>query len=208
MLDTNGTVGTTAVASKAREHVEKAGQHLKPRMTWWRPRYRKAADEYCKAAKCHHQVGAVDDALSDLLKALECYEKKRNWYPAAKTLEQVILLSLRKDLTDESVKALKERTFYAASLYRKSGHPDGAASVLERVSKALEAKDMEGTILLLEKAAETVETENRPFQASCYTSRLLAMALELNDLRTAVKRVRKLVSLYQVCRSRTCLMSE
>lgn len=83
-------------------------------------------------------------------------------------------------------------------LYRKTGQPDNAAILLDRVARAVETSNEEITVLLLEKAAETVETENRPFQAASYTSKLLAMALRRNDLRSAVDRVRKLVALFQV----------
>ena len=68
---------------------------------------------------------------------------------------------------------IKDWTFQAAGLHRKAGQPDACASLLEKVGRSLEAKDPECTILMLEMAAETVETENRPFQAACYTSRLL-----------------------------------
>ena len=36
----------------------------------------------------------------------------------------------------------------------------------------MESFDVDGSILMLQKAAKTVETENRPFQAACYISRL------------------------------------
>ena len=50
--------------------------------------------------------------------------------------------------------------------------------MLEKVGRSLESKDPECTILMLEMAAETVETENRPFQAACYTSRLLKLVIK------------------------------
>ena len=58
-------------------------------------RYRKAAEEYCQAARFHHLAGSEEAALNDLLLALDCFEKKRNWFPAAKTLEQVVVLTLK-----------------------------------------------------------------------------------------------------------------
>ena len=83
---------------KAKEHHDKATLYIKPKIMRWKKRYGKAADEYCKAAQYHHQSGNSDEAQQDLLLALECFEKKRNWFPAAKTLEQIILLSSRKSL--------------------------------------------------------------------------------------------------------------
>ena len=68
---------------------------------------------------------------------------------------------------------IKDWTLQAASLHRKAGQPDSCASLLEKVGRALEHSHPKYTVLMLEMAAETVETENRPFQAACYTSRLL-----------------------------------
>ena len=51
---------------------------------------------------------------------------------------------------------------------------------------------------MLEKAAETVESENRPIQAASYTTKLLRMALDRNAKEEAAKKARKLVELYQV----------
>ena len=77
----------------------------------------------------------MESALSDLLLAHECFKKKRNWFPAAKTLEQVILLTIKRKRCDHDRQLLKDRTLQAASLFRKSGHPDSAASLLEKVAK-------------------------------------------------------------------------
>ena len=101
-------------------------------------RYRKAAEEYCQAASLHYQAGSVESALSDLLLAHECFKKKRNWFPAAKTLEQVILLTIKRKRCDHDRQLLKDRTLQAASLFRKSGHPDSAASLLEKVAKVIQ----------------------------------------------------------------------
>jgi len=219
-----------ALIEKALEFREKAKAHEKPKLTWWKPKYRKAADDYCRAAQFHYQAGKEDEAQADLLCACDCYKKKRAWFSAAKALEQVITICLKKKtsdteksavvalatkITDQTPKAVayqgqlgykidsKERqnirqwTFQAAGLHRKAGQPDACASLLEKVGRSLESVDPECTILMLEMAAETVETENRPFQAACYTSRLLRIALENRNLPKAVERARKLVSLYQ-----------
>jgi hypothetical protein len=54
------------------------------------------------------------------------------------------------------------------------------------------------SIQMLEKAAETVENENRPIQAAIYTNKLLKIALSKKDLTGAAARARKMVELYQV----------
>ena len=51
---------------------------------------------------------------------------------------------------------------------------------------------------MLEKAAETVETENRPAQAACYVAKLLKNSLEKRDEEESIRKARKLVELYQV----------
>ena len=45
-----------ALIEKALEFREKAKGHEKPKLTWWKPKYRKAADDYCRAAQFHYQV--------------------------------------------------------------------------------------------------------------------------------------------------------
>ena len=45
-----------ALIEKALEFREKAKAHEKPKLTWWKPKYRKAADDYCRAAQFHYQV--------------------------------------------------------------------------------------------------------------------------------------------------------
>ncbi len=51
---------------------------------------------------------------------------------------------------------------------------------------------------MLEKAVETVETENRPIQAAAYVSKLLKASLKGDDEEDAIVKARKLVELYQV----------
>jgi hypothetical protein len=53
--------------------------------------------------------------------------------------------------------------------------------------------------MLLEKAAETVETENRPLHAAFYVKKLLLTALENKDFQYAISKAKQLIQLYQVC---------
>ncbi len=125
---------------------------------------------------------------------------------------------------------MTELAWRSAALFRKAGQPDSAAQLLEKASLALGGdRQRDNSVLMLEKAVETVETENRPIQvgvplvggedclsavvdpdftfvsaaqAACYVNKLLHMALERNDLAEATAKARKLVELYQVGRER------
>ena len=44
-----------------------------------------------------YQAGKEEEAQTDLLNACECYKKKRSWFSAAKALEQVITICLKKN---------------------------------------------------------------------------------------------------------------
>ena len=52
------------------------------------------------------QAGKEDEAQSDLLLACECYKKKRAWFSAAKALEQVITICLKKKTHEDEKSAL------------------------------------------------------------------------------------------------------
>lgn len=52
--------------------------------------------------------------------------------------------------------------------------------------------------MLLEKAAETVETENRPLHAAFYVKKLLLTALEKKEFQYAISKAKQLIQLYQV----------
>ena len=48
-----------SLTEKALEFRENAKTYEKPRITWWKPKYRKAAEDYCRAAQFHYQVPMV-----------------------------------------------------------------------------------------------------------------------------------------------------
>ena len=75
--------------------------------------------------------------------------------------------------------------------------PKNPTNLPPRASKEFR-KDLDISIKMLEKAAETVENENRPIQAAIYTNKLLKIALARSDMKAAVVRARKMVELYQV----------
>ena len=60
---------------------------------------------------------------------------------------------------------MTELAWRSAALFRKAGQPDSAAQLLEKASLALGGdRQRDNSVLMLEKAVETVETENRPIQ--------------------------------------------
>ncbi len=98
-------------------------------------------------------------------------------------------------------------TWRSAGYFVKAGQPDSAAQLLSRISKDLVKEKPEMSVQMLEKAAETVENENRPIQAAIYTNKLLKIALYKNinendtdkkNMEVAAARARKMVELYQV----------
>jgi len=59
----------------------------------WKPRLSSAGDEFCKAAILFYQMGEVEASKTNLLRACDCFKKKRAWYSAAKTLEQAMAIT-------------------------------------------------------------------------------------------------------------------
>ena len=45
-----------SLGEKALEFREKAKTNEKPKLTCWKPKFRKAAEDYCRAAQLHYQV--------------------------------------------------------------------------------------------------------------------------------------------------------
>ena len=101
-------------------------------------------------------------------------------------------------LSQCDLESVAQLAWRSAGYYVKAGQPDSAAHLLSRASKDLIRKDLDMSVQMLEKAAETVENENRPIQAAIYTNKLLKIALAKSDMREAVVRARKMVELYQV----------
>jgi tetratricopeptide (TPR) repeat protein len=190
------TAKIEAQLAEARQELARAEKHTKRHWSnaWRKAKLRKAGSHYGQAARLFYQTGDTDAAKAALLKAYDCYKSKRSWYWAAKTLEQAIRIAQERQDLD----GLAEVAWKAAAVYDKAGQPDSAAYLLERVAKSLEDQQPIICSLMLEKAAETVETENRPILAAYYVNKLLLMSLARSDLSDATLKSRKLVALYQV----------
>ena len=57
---------------------------------------------------------------------------------------------------------------------------------------------------MLERAAEIVETENRPIQAAYFVSKKLQLWIQKGEFREAAEKAKKLIRLYQVRESTSC----
>ena len=136
----------------------------------------------------------LDMGKTALLKAYECFKQKRAWHNAGKTLEQVVKL----DVERENYVDLPDEVFKAAAIYEKAGQPDTAANLLEKVAKVLEDKQPQICHMMLERAAEIVETENRPIQAAYFVCKMLQLWIQKGELREAAEKSKKLIRLYQV----------
>lgn len=94
--DTNpASAKTLKQLEEAKAHLHRAERKVRPSFKRWKPRFSQAGEEYCKAAILFYQCGVVEESKTNLLKACECFKKKRAWYSAAKTLEQAMTISLR-----------------------------------------------------------------------------------------------------------------
>lgn len=93
---------STASLERARGHLERAEKKTRPTMRRWKPKMKVAGDEFCKAAVLFYKNGDVDEAKEMMLKASECYGKKRAWHSAAKTLEQAMAIDQKKVRTEGS----------------------------------------------------------------------------------------------------------
>jgi hypothetical protein len=58
--------------------------------------------------------------------------------------------------------------------------------------------------LMLERAAEIVETENRPIQAAYFVSKELQLWIQKGEFREAAEKAKKLIRLYQVREPTSC----
>lgn len=78
---------------EARGHVTRAERKTRPSVKRWKPRFSQAGEEYCKAAILYYGAGEVEESKINLLKACDCFKKKRAWYSAGKTLEQAMAIT-------------------------------------------------------------------------------------------------------------------
>lgn len=80
----------------------------------------KAGNIFTEAAFLFGKAGDLKAAKETLLKAYDCFERKRLWYAAAKTLEQVIQVT--KEDSEEHSLELQTLAWKTASVYVKAGY--------------------------------------------------------------------------------------
>ena len=87
---------TSSSLERARGHLERAEKKTRPTVRRWKPKMKVAGDEFCKAAVLFYRNGDTGEAKEMMLRASECYAKKRAWHSAAKTLEQAMAIDQKK----------------------------------------------------------------------------------------------------------------
>ena len=87
---------STSSLERARGHLERAEKKTRPTVRRWKPKMKVAGDEFCKAAVLFYKNGDPGEAKEMMLRASECYAKKRAWHSAAKTLEQAMAIDQKK----------------------------------------------------------------------------------------------------------------
>ncbi len=99
---------------EARAHLLKAERATKPSVTRWKAKLSTAGDQYCQAVILFYKAGEVEASKTYLLKACDCFKKKRSWYSAAKTLEQAMAITHKQgDLV-----TMSELAWRSAALFR------------------------------------------------------------------------------------------
>lgn len=162
---------------------------------WTKAKWNRAGIYYEQSALHYCRANQDEEAKQVLLKSYECFKRKREWQNAAKVLEQVIKLDIDKL---ENMQALSELAMKTAAVYDKANLPDNAAQLLEKVAKVLEDRDANLSEILLDRAVEIVELENRPIQAAFLVAKILHMQLaKQSKAGSAIIKAKKLIRLYQ-----------
>ncbi|KAF7988310.1 hypothetical protein HCN44_000883 [Aphidius gifuensis] len=174
-------------------HIRAAEKSLKTTLLKWKPDYEVAADSYNQAATCFRIGKSLKQCKDALLKCADCYKENRSWFHAAKSLEQVILIT--RDLGDLSeIPALAHRS---CSLYQQHGSQESGANVLDKAGKMLETSDPEAALPLFQRAAEIVMGEDSPRQAAEYLSRVARILVKLKKFDEAANAIRREIGMHQ-----------
>ena len=105
------SVSSAHSIQEARQHLMRAERSVKPSLMRWKPKNSVAGDEYCKAAILFYQANEVEASKSNLLKACECFKKKKAWYSAAKALEQAMAITHKQVIYPSTGSFLTKRIF-------------------------------------------------------------------------------------------------
>ena len=97
---------------------------------------------------------------------------------------------------ESNASKIDEIAMQAANAYDAAGQPDLAAQLLERVANEIKETNPESTELLLEKASNILETENRPIQAAFFVNKIVQQKMHRGEIEKCVDHVRRLIRLY------------
>ncbi|XP_017044918.1 gamma-soluble NSF attachment protein [Drosophila ficusphila] len=179
--------------AEAEDLVKQAEKSLKLSMLKWVPDYDSAADEYSKAATAYRIAKSYDKSKDCFLKAIDCYKNNKAWFHAAKSYEQIILLSKDSDKLLE----VEEFANKAASLYQQHGSPEAAASALDKAAKLTESKHPDMALRFYQHALEVIMIEDSVRQAAEYASKVSRILVKLRRYEEATNALKKEISLNQ-----------
>ncbi|XP_016990353.1 gamma-soluble NSF attachment protein [Drosophila rhopaloa] len=179
--------------AEAENLVKQAEKSLKLSMLKWVPDYDSAADEYSKAATAYRIAKSYDKSKDCFLKSIDCYKNNKSWFHAAKSYEQIILLSKDADTLHE----VEEYANKAANLYQQHGSPEAAASALDKAAKLTESKHPDMALRFYQHALEVIMIEDSVRQAAEIASKVARILVKLGRYEEATNALKKEISLNQ-----------
>ncbi|CAG0916018.1 unnamed protein product [Notodromas monacha] len=178
-------------AEEALNHIKEAEKALKTSLLGlkFRPDYDTAADEYKKAATCYKVAKCYKESRECLLKAHQYFCEYKQWFGAAKCLDDVVMLC--KELGESHYKEAFDLSHKACTLYQQQGSPETAALSLSKTAQIIENAMPQEAAELYSRAAEVVMIEDRPKQAAEYTAKVHRLFVKLKLFDKALKAIRR-----------------
>ncbi|KAK2726472.1 gamma-soluble NSF attachment protein-like [Artemia franciscana] len=173
--------------NQALDLVKQAEKYLKTSLLKWRPDYDSAAHAYSEAATCFRNAKAYSQCQEALQKASQCHKQTGALFSAAKCIDQVIAIA--KDLNQFDV--IPDLAHKACNLYLEYGAPDTAAISLDKAAKAIANDLPEEAMKLYIRAADVVDTEERPRDAAEYIGKAARSMVTLKKYEDATKAILK-----------------
>jgi len=143
-----------------------------------RPDYRRAGEEYWRAATLLKSKGDLLGVLDLTKKSSKCFALANDHLRSGKVLEELVDIAVKSNqegiFERELIAEFSQISRYIEFCYLKCGQVDGAARVLQKCGHLLISSgiDFEAGVILLEECVTLLETENRPHQGvlSSYNS--------------------------------------
>ncbi|XP_017071905.2 gamma-soluble NSF attachment protein [Drosophila eugracilis] len=156
-----------------------------------------ASDEYAKAgmyfkaATAYRMAKSWNMSKDCFLDAIECYEKNKSWFHAAKSYEQIILLAKENDTLSE----VEDYANKACNLYQQHGSLEAAAAAMDKAAKMTESKHPELALGFYKRALGVVIIGDSTHQASEFASKVSRILVKLKKYEEASKALKKEISL-------------